>query len=1041
MIPSHLPTKAKGFHQMHPQSDQHTASRVVVVNDDSTQLGILASILEKSGFAVQVYTDAEQALRAMHDQAPPDVIITDLYMPGIDGWRFCRLLRSSEFKTLNDVPIIVVSATFSGAEATLITSELGAAAFLPSPVQADQFITQVRMVLQGQVSTTLPRVLIVDDSKSLANALREVFESHAYTADVALTGQEALAAFKASHYDLAVLDYHLPDIMGSALLQAFVLERPATVCVMITTNTQPKLALEWMQSGAAAYVRKPFDPDYLVHVCDGARRERALLRVEDLLEQRTKELRESEALQRTLLHNLPAGMVIVDAATRVIEQVNDHVSLMFGASVDHLIGRQCHALLCPADKGACPVCDLGQTLDHSEREMLREDGTRLPILKTVQKIQLDGQDKLLECFTDLSLQKRIEEDLRKSENRYRRLINNLPDIVYIYSDLRGGLFWSPSVETVLGYTVEHLHANPFLWNESIHPEDKEKVTMTIIESSRGKPFEIEYRIQDARGDWRWLHDRSTGRITRDGETLIEGIATDVTKRKIVEEQLNKRTQELESIFSSAKTVSLIKTNLDGVVEEFSSGAEDIFGYDRVEMIGRHVGVLHPLEEANRLPEFVARLLQGKGFTLETRLVRKSGQEFPALFSAQPIFDDQCQVVSTLGISFDITDRKRAEEELHLERKRLAGIIKGTNAGTWEWNVQTGETVFNERWAEIIGYTLEEISPMSIETWMKFAHPDDLKISKELLEKHFKGQSDYYELESRMRHKNGDWVWVKDRGRVATWAEDGKPLMMLGTHLDITARKAAEKEIGDINEQLRKSNAEKDMLFSIIAHDLKSPMSGLVASSDMLVNEFEGLSRKDCQTLFASMRNSAGNVMTLLDDLLQWSLMSQGGMDYAPAPCSLDELVDASLATTQDMAKRKEILIRGDIPHDAGVLVDQPMINTVFRNILFNAIKFTPRGGEISITAWQEGPSITVAVQDNGMGMDEQTMATIFSIQNKRRHVGTEGEQGTGLGLILCRQFIKRHGGQIWMESKPSQGTTVFFTLPTQEIKTPPNVYS
>lgn len=165
--------------------------------------------------------------------------------------------------------------------------------------------------------------------------------------------------------------------------------------------------------------------------------------------------------------------------------------------------------------------------------------------------------------------------------------------------------------------------------------------------------------------------------------------------------------------------------------------------------------------------------------------------------------------------------------------------------------------------------------MSIETWMKFAHPDDLKISKELLEKHFKGQSDYYELESRMRHKNGDWVWVKDRGRVATWAEDGKPLMMLGTHLDITARKAAEKEIGDINEQLRKSNAEKDMLFSIIAHDLKSPMSGLVASSDMLVNEFEGLSRKDCQTLFASMRNSAGNVMTLLDDLLQWSLMSQG----------------------------------------------------------------------------------------------------------------------------------------------------------------------
>ncbi|MBP7562906.1 MAG: PAS domain S-box protein [Candidatus Cloacimonetes bacterium] len=142
---------------------------------------------------------------------------------------------------------------------------------------------------------------------------------------------------------------------------------------------------------------------------------------------------------------------------------------------------------------------------------------------------------------------------------------------------------------------------------------------------------------------------------------------------------------------------------------------------------------------------------------------------------------------------DITERKKNEELLKKERYRLANIIEGTNVGTWEWNVQTGETVFNERWAQMIGYTLEEISPVSIETWVKFAHPDDIKKSGELLEKHFAGETDFYEFESRMLHKKGEWVWVFDRGKVASWTIDGKPLMMMGTHQDITGRKRIEEE--------------------------------------------------------------------------------------------------------------------------------------------------------------------------------------------------------------------------------------------------------
>ncbi len=148
----------------------------------------------------------------------------------------------------------------------------------------------------------------------------------------------------------------------------------------------------------------------------------------------------------------------------------------------------------------------------------------------------------------------------------------------------------------------------------------------------------------------------------------------------------------------------------------------------------------------------------------------------------------------ISLEKEIKIRKKTEELLIREKERLAYILEGTNVGTWEWNVQTGETIFNERWASIIGYTLLEISPVSIKTWEKYSHPEDLKKLEFLMAKHFSGELDYFEFEVRMRHKNGKWIWVLDRGKVSTWTEDGKPLFMAGTHKDITDHKHAEEKI-------------------------------------------------------------------------------------------------------------------------------------------------------------------------------------------------------------------------------------------------------
>ena len=151
---------------------------------------------------------------------------------------------------------------------------------------------------------------------------------------------------------------------------------------------------------------------------------------------------------------------------------------------------------------------------------------------------------------------------------------------------------------------------------------------------------------------------------------------------------------------------------------------------------------------------------------------------------------------------DTSNQKRTEAALWEQAERLKSIIDGTNIGTWEWNVQTGETTFNERWAEIIGYRLEELAPVDINTWLNHAHPDDLRESGVRLERHFSGETPFYDYQCRMRHKSGRWVWVHDRGRVVSWTDEGKPLMMYGTHADITEMREQQDEAHRTSAQLQ-----------------------------------------------------------------------------------------------------------------------------------------------------------------------------------------------------------------------------------------------
>ncbi|MCT7912280.1 PAS domain S-box protein [Arcobacter lacus] len=230
----------------------------------------------------------------------------------------------------------------------------------------------------------------------------------------------------------------------------------------------------------------------------------------------------------------------------------------------------------------------------------------------------------------------------------------------------------------------------------------------------------------------------------------------------------------------------------------SHNCENILGYKRAEILSpnfNYIDLIHP-DDINRVQNEVYGFIENGITTYEQsyRIRLKDGTYKYFYDYTNLIRDSENNVVRIVGYIFDQTNLKEKEESLRKERNRLANIITGTNAGTWEWNVQTNEVILNEKWAKMIGYTLDEISPTTINTWMRFVQPDDLEKSKQLLRKHFNKELNYYDCEMRMKHKNGSWIWIEARGKVISWNEKNEPIIMMGTHIDITKEKILIEEM-------------------------------------------------------------------------------------------------------------------------------------------------------------------------------------------------------------------------------------------------------
>ncbi len=331
---------------------------------------------------------------------------------------------------------------------------------------------------------------------------------------------------------------------------------------------------------------------------------------------------------------------------------------------------------------------------------------------------------------------------------------------------------------------------------------------------------------------------------------------------------------------------------------------------------------------------------------------------------------------------------------------------------------------SESCEQILGFRPEEL--MNIPVIEEMIHPEDRQKTlldlQAIIANKGVGGTQY-----RHRHKNGGWVYLEAFG---TNQLDNPYVQAVILNIrNITERKLIEKTLQEKELHLKQLNAGKDKFFSIIAHDLKSPFNSILGFSEILIEQVQERNLEEMESYAMGIRYSAKRTLDLLNNLLVWSQSHTGRMKYNPVNINLVDLLRETIHIVENSARQKSIAVKYDLPDELIVFADKEMLATVIRNLLSNGIKFTRPGGGVKIGASVRGNFVQVNFKDNGVGLSAENINKLFKIEDSYSTPGTCKEQGTGLGLLLCKEFIEKHGCEIGVESKEGKGSNFWFTLP------------
>ncbi|MEN9846120.1 MAG: Autoinducer 2 sensor kinase/phosphatase LuxQ [Pseudomonadota bacterium] len=389
-----------------------------------------------------------------------------------------------------------------------------------------------------------------------------------------------------------------------------------------------------------------------------------------------------------------------------------------------------------------------------------------------------------------------------------------------------------------------------------------------------------------------------------------------------------------------------------------------------------------------------------------------------------VYDQAGQPVRLIGTAQDCSERVRAQEQIARDRRRLELALEAGELGFWDWNIKTGEVQFGGQWAHMLGYELNEIEP-HVRAWERLVHPEDMPAIQIALQRHMEGAAPVYETEHRLKHKNGSWIWVLDRGRIIERDKEGNATRAIGIHANMTFQRA-------IREQLREADRRKDEFLATLAHELRNPLAPIRTGLAIMKRDPASPTATHAREI---MERQLSHMVRLIDDLLDVSRITLGRLQLKKENVELRTVIETAVEASKPAIEAGHHTLEVSLPEEKiWMYADPTRLSQTISNLLNNAAKYTPDHGRIELRARLTNTSLEVAVQDNGLGIPPEMKDQVFQLFGQINRTLDRAQGGLGIGLALVRNLVELHGGTITAESEgQGRGSTFTIALPSSLI--------